>query len=359
MLFTSRNDPLQQGQPIQTLLIQNEEVLFMENYIGVDISKQTLDIFDGERSYQVPNNAGLKDLKAHLREDFKKSWKDLFCIFEPTGPYAKVLRDFCLKYEIQVYEVNPKQSAYFARALGNRSKTDKIDAKMLRDFSKVLNPSLFSIPSKDIVVEKLSSLLSSYEFILKSKTRIQNHLSSQKLGGDLSTKIQSVLNKELKLIDKTEVTIIQEMEEIVKEDACTIEAYQNLISMPGIGTITAITLIYFFRRYPNANRSEITALAGLDPKRRESGTSLRGKAKISKSGYALLRKIMYFSCMNSVRFNDRLQKYYLHLLENKKIPKVALIACMKKMLLIAHQLYLKKENYMPLQIEIKNIYFKD
>jgi transposase len=326
----------------------------MEYYIGVDISKQTLDVFDGDRSYQVLNNSGLKDLRVHLREDFKKSWKDVLCIFEPTGPYTKALRDFCKKHEIRVYEVNPKQSASFARALGNRSKTDKVDAKMLRDFSKVLNPSSFSIPSKDIVVEKLSSLLSSYEFILKSKTRIQNHLSSQKLGGDLSTKIQSVLNKELKLIEKTETTIIQEMEEMVKEDSNTMEAYQNLISMPGIGTITAVMLIYFFKRYPNANRSEITALAGLDPKRRESGTSLRGKVRISKAGYSLLRKIMYFSCMCSIRSNDRLKKYYLHLLENHKIPKVALIACMKKMLLIAHQLYLKKEHYMPLQIEIKS-----
>jgi transposase len=324
----------------------------MEYFIGIDISKQTLDVYDGEKSYEVPNEPGLKELKTRLRIDFLKSWKQVYCIYEPTGPYAKVLRNFCMKHSLRVYEVNPKQSANFARALGNRSKTDKIDAKMLREFNRVVDLDSFAIPIVDIVVEKLNSLLSSYEFALKSKTRIQNHLASQQLGGDLPVIIQTAMKKEINLLEQTEKTIIQEMVKIVTEDSPLLESYQNLISMPGVGTLTAIAFIHFFKKYPNANRSEIVALAGLDPKQKESGTSVKGKATISKAGNHLLRKILYFSCMSSSRYNDRIKKFYLRLIEeNHKIPKVALVACMKKMLLIAHQLYVKNEKYHPLKID--------
>jgi transposase len=159
------------------------------------------------------------------------------------------------------------------------------------------------------------------------------------------------MKKELELLEQAETTIIQEMEKIVKGDSSLLESYQNLISMPGIGTITAIAFIHFFKKYPNANRSEIVALAGLDPKQKESGSSVKGKAKISKSGNPLLRKILYFSCMSESRYNDRIEIFYQRLKENHKIPKIALVACMKKMLLIAHQLYVKNESYRPLKIE--------
>jgi transposase len=193
---------------------------------------------------------------------------------------------------------------------GNRSKTDPIDAKMLRAFHQVLDPSAYAIPRADQIVEKLNSLLCSYNLVITSQTRIKNHLTSQQLGGELPTLIQTAMKKEIKLLEETAVSIVQTMEKIVQEDPDLREAYQHLTSMPGIGTLTAIALIHFFRKYPDANRSEIVALAGLDPKRKESGTSVRGKASISKAGQPQLRKILYFSCMSSIRFNDRIERYY-------------------------------------------------
>ncbi|MCX6084849.1 MAG: transposase, partial [Caldiserica bacterium] len=99
-----------------------------------------------------------------------------------------------------------------------------------------------------------------------------------------------------------------------------------------------------------ANRNEITALAGLDPVRRQSGSSLNGGRKISRAGDPMLRKVLYLACMNCIQHNDSMKAFYKHLVaDNHKKPKVALVACMRKLLLIAHHLYLTKSMYRTLE----------
>ena len=120
--------------------------------------------------------------------------------------------------------------------------------------------------------------------------------------------------------------------------------------MNGIGVISAINLLYLFRKYPGANRNEITALAGLDPVRRQSGSSLNGGRKISRAGDPMLRKVLYLACMNSIQHNEDIRTFYKHLVsDNHKKPNVALVACMRKLLLIAHHLTVTKSQYRALE----------
>jgi transposase len=136
----------------------------------------------------------------------------------------------------------------------------------------------------------------------------------------------------------------------------TREALDNLLSIKGIGVISAIALLYLFKKYPNTNRNETTALAGLDPVRRQSGSSLNGGRKISRAGDPMLRKVLYLACMNSIQHNERIRMFYEHLVTNNhKKPKVALVACMRKILLVAHQIYVNKSKYKPLYIDNKNL----
>jgi len=90
----------------------------------------------------------------------------------------------------------------------------------------------------------------------------------------------------------------------------------NLLSMKGIGVVSAMDLLYLFRKYPGANRNEITALAGLDPVRRQSGSSLNGGRKISRAGDPLLRKVLSLACMNSIQHNECIQAFYKHLVSD-------------------------------------------
>jgi len=323
----------------------------VSNYIGIDVSKQSLSLFDGIKDYEVPNEKSLKALKKVLNKTYGKEWKKVLLIYEPTGPYSNYLKRFASVYQLRVYEINPKKSSNFNRALGNRSKTDKIDSRMIYRFNALLKEKDFSIPIVDKTTEQLTSYLSSYRIIQKTKTMLSNHIHSKEYEVCLIDRmLENSIKKELDRFKEMEDKLEKEMRAFAESTEDLKEDFTNLLTIKGIGVISAIALLDLFRRYPGTNRSEITALAGLDPIRRESGTSLNGGKRISKAGSGLLRRILYFSCLSSIRYNDRIKLFYDHLINNHKPKKVALIACMKKLILIAHHIYINKEKYKELNI---------
>lgn len=139
-----------------------------------------------------------------------------------------------------------------------------------------------------------------------------------------------------------EEKILCEAEEYVESKAELSESYHNLLTIPGVGRVAAITLLYVFINYKDTNRSQITALLSLDPTRKESGKSVRSGRKINKGGNKIVRKILYFPTMNAIQHNEKIKTFYNRLLQNHKLKKVALIAAMKKMVLIAHAVYVNK-----------------
>ena len=138
----------------------------MTEYIGIDVSKQTLAVWDGTQEEDVPNKKGLKTLKKLLKKKYGGEWnQQVRFIYEPTGPYSNYLRAFAAEHEVRVYEVNPKKSANFAKVLGNRSKTDVVDAKMLSTFHALLTEEDFRVPEINERAEQLGAELGSYEMI--------------------------------------------------------------------------------------------------------------------------------------------------------------------------------------------------
>jgi len=166
----------------------------------------------------------------------------------------------------------------------------------------------------------------------------------------VSAKLKESLEKELKHLGAMEEQLEKEMEAYAEDHEETREDLHNLLSMKGIGVVSAINLLSLLRKYPGANRNEITALAGLDPIQRQSGSSLQGGRKISRAGDPLLRKVLYLACRSSIQHNECIRAFYEHLVtDNHKKPKVALVACMRKLLLIAHHLTVTKSKYWALQ----------
>ena len=138
--------------------------------IGVDVSKQSLELWDGTHEEEVPNKKELATLKKLLKKRYGGEWNETVrLIYEPTGPYSNYLRAFASENELKVREVNPKKSANVAKVVGNRSKTDVVDAKMLYSFHLLLKESEFSIPEVDEVAEQLGAELGSYEMIQKTR----------------------------------------------------------------------------------------------------------------------------------------------------------------------------------------------
>jgi len=143
-------------------------------YIGIDVSKKDLSVFDGKKDLKFINKERLKSFKKYLKK--KVSFSDLVIIFEPTGVYSLYLKEFCAENNIKAYIVNPKKSHNFTRALGKRSKTDKIDARILYQFHKLIDLKDIKIPKIDQQAKALASYLTSYEFALKQRISLSNHL---------------------------------------------------------------------------------------------------------------------------------------------------------------------------------------
>lgn len=317
----------------------------MQHYMGIDVSKQTLSLFDGVHSNTVANTFDLEEFQVQLQQTYGKRWKNVRLIYEPTGPYAYSLRRFAAKHAMKVYVINPKQSAHFKLVLGFRSKTDLIDAKMLYHFKDLLGKEKAQIPNVDVLAVRLSSYLKAYAFIQKARKMVANHFYAQSYDDHCPAQLIQALKQETLNLHHLEITLSDTLKSFAENTEELQEDFARLQTIPGIGALSAAVLLELFRRYPGTNRSSIVALAGLDAICKESGTSVHGKRHISKAGSDLLRRILYFSCMRAVRSNDRLQAFYAHLLDHHKPKKVALIACMKKMIMIAYQVYIKKEEY--------------
>lgn len=317
---------------------------FHMNYIGIDVAKEELVVYDGKNEHICKNTRGLPELEKYLAGLFL-SLDDMVIIFEATGPYSLFLREFCAHAGIRVWIVNPLKSASFTKALGNRSKTDAIDAKMLYELHKVIQPEYIIIPEIDEAAQTLSLYISSYELIIKTRTALSNHLHALAHTPDAPEELKGLIKEQLQGLKEAETTLLDTMEKYVKSDKEIRQDYENLLTIKGIGRISALCLLMLFRTYPDTSRSEITALAGLDPTRTESGTSVRGRRKISKGGNSTTRKILYFPALNCIQHNKQIRTFYERLIVNHKVKKLAVIAAMRKLLLIAHAVHKSREPY--------------
>ena len=277
----------------------------MKNYIGIDISKASIDVYDGKKSYKFENNEnGFKKIIS-LSEDIKKT----IFIFEPTGIYSYLLTSFCSKQKISVVMVGPKESRDFARSLKVRSKTDKIDAKVLYKYQSHVEPSMVKVPKINHHAIKIQEMLNVYEGIQASKQRFKNQLeSTNKTHKDLVRTLKRIIDdldmEATKLFNKIELLLLKDLE--------TKERYNAISTIPSIGQKSALYLTAFFLKYPTANAKQMTALLGLDPVMRDSGL-FRGKQRISKHGGQQLRNLLYLPTLCAIQHNSWIKAFYKRL----------------------------------------------
>lgn len=315
--------------------------------IGLDISKSTIDIYipKNEENIQIANNLqAMKSLYLKLKKLYKQDINKLVFVFEPTGNYSALLKKFCSKKDIRCFIVNPKKSINFAKAIGQRNKTDLADAQMLSKMVVTAQKDEILVPSINDTVEELNELISYYKFLLKQRTQNKNHLEAINTKNSSSI-IVKIIKQELKSLNLKIDKIIVKMKDVLKKDEDLYQAFSNILTIKGIGDISAIVLLHHFIKYPNTNQKEIISLAGLDPISKNSGTSLKSRAKISKAGSKLCRSTLFMAVMVAVRFNNELKAFYESLKNRGKHTTVSQIAVMRKIIIIAHSLYKNNEKY--------------
>lgn len=319
--------------------------------IGLDVSKSTINVYipKGELDLVIDNNTkSIKQLYSKIKKLYKKEIDNLVFIFEPTANYSFILKKFCSEKDIKCFIVNPKQSSNFLKALGERNKTDLNDARMLSKILSIASSEDIKVPIIDKTVEELNELLSYYKLLIKQKLKCKNHLESVSAKSSSSLVIKE-LKKQIKEFEKQEKYILLELQKVVKNDERLYESYNNIKTIKGVGDISALVLLHHFIKYPNANQREIVSLAGLDPIIKQSGTTLKGKTRISKAGSKLCRGTLFMAAMVAAQCNDEIKIFYNRLKENGKATRVVQTAVMRKIIIIAHSLYKNKEDYDPLK----------
>jgi transposase len=317
--------------------------------IGLDVSKSTIQVHiskNGQDLEIVNDSKGLQTLYAKLKKLYKKEIDDVVFVFEPTGSYSELLRKFCAQKRIQCFIINPKRFSNYAKALGEEIKNDRIDARVLAKAVVLAKEGEIEIPLYDETVETLKELMGYYKFTVKQTAQLRNHLESLKAKGGSRFAIKE-LEASMKASKVKEKKIIEQVQGMIDSDEQHRQAYENILSIMGVGQIGAIALLHLFLKYPEANQRQITSLAGLNPVYRQSGTSVQSRFRISKSGSKLYRGSLFMGVMSAVRYDKNFQAFYDRLKAKGKHTTQAQIAVMRKMIIVAHSLYKNNRKYDP------------
>ena len=199
--------------------------------IGLDISKATISVHVSLNSLdlEIENTPkAIKSFYSKLKKLYKKELEKIVFVYEPTGSYSALLTKFCAKKNIKSFIINPKQSSNFAKALGYRSKSDKIDAKMLSRAISVAKESEIRVPVINAVAEDIKELMSYYMFTVKQRVAVQNHHEALNVKEGNSYALKE-LKKRVKEMKQKEDEIIQKIDDVINEDAKLLAVMRKLV----------------------------------------------------------------------------------------------------------------------------------
>jgi transposase len=218
----------------------------MYHYIGIDVSKLTLQVFIAQNNSSIEIDNNHKSLMV-LYKKLLKLYEDdsLVFIYEPTANYSKTLMLFCAENNIKIYVVNPYISSNFSKSTGNRSKTDISDAQMLYNMHIIIKEKDISVPVIDESVEQLKEIMSYYKFLLKQKVAFKNHLEAAKANHS-SKQLISQMNKNIVRLQTEQSKLIEKAKSMVRQDKNLKEHFDNISSIKGVGDLIALILLYLF-----------------------------------------------------------------------------------------------------------------
>lgn len=303
--------------------------------IGVDISKQTLDVsFSDQKAASFENNpAGFKRLLKAL-----KNQSQTRVVMEATGGYEKPLAHFLQGQGIAVSIVNAKRVRDYAKALGRLAKNDRIDAEVIRLFAEAVNPHVMAVASH--AQQALDALVRRREQLVKQRAMEKQH--AETVGNKEAVRS---IKRTIDFLDKEITRIEQAIKALINADSALIEKVERLSAVKGIGDITALTLIADLPELGQLTNKEISALVGVAPFCRDSGT-LKGK-RTTWGGRAQVRAILYMAALSAVQYNPPIKAFYNRLMKNGKTKKVALVATMRKLLIIINSMLRNNTEWNP------------
>jgi transposase len=288
--------------------------------IGIDVSKEALDVslMPSEDSFQVTNDErGIEQLATRLEG------MDLV-VMEATGGYETAAATALVAAGLRVAVVNPRQVRDFAKATGRLAKTDRIDAAVIAAFGVAVEPHLLQIPDED--ARELKALLVRRSQLVAMRVQEGNRLGL--VQGAMRKGIKKHIDWLEKEIDKLDIDLTAGL----RSSPAWRAKDELLRSLKGIGPLTSGTLLVALPELGCLDRRAIAALVGLAPFNCDSG-KMRGRRTIY-GGRSRVRTLLYMAATSAVRSNPAIRAFYERLKSRGKPHKVAMVACMRKMLTI-------------------------
>ena len=291
-------------------------------YVGIDVSKARLDvaIHDGGRVWSVANDAkGIASLAADLIEINAG-----LIVVEATGGYEMAAVRALIASSLQVSVVNPRNARHFAKATGKLAKTDKIDAQTLALLAATLKPRLTQLPNED--EQALKALVVRRHQLIEMRKMEQNRLRmAPKTAQDSIQEHIDYLNRQVKDVD-------DDLSARIRDNTAWREKDSLLRSVKGVGPVTSYTLLTHLPELGHVNRKEIAMLVGVAPLNCDSG-QMKGRRRIW-GGRSQIRSVLFMAAMSARKHNPRIKDMYERLIAQGKAKMVALVACMRKLLVI-------------------------
>lgn len=304
-------------------------------FVGIDVSKETLDagIIPAEDVKRFTNDDdGCRELAAWL-----STVSPELIILESTGGLEMKAAGVLSSTGLPVVIVNPRQIRNFARALGKMAKTDSIDALVIARFAQAVKPTVR--PLKDDHTLELKALVTRRRQLTEMLVAEQNRINGahQRVKNSIIATISWIKNQ----IEETD----KDISASISNNDIWRDKEAILTSVKGVGPVLSASLLCLLPELGTLCRKKISALVGVCPYNRDSGY-YRGKRRIS-GGRADIRSVLYMATLAATRYNPVIKAFFEHLKQSGKLPKVALVACMRKLLTILNAMLKSSQKWNP------------
>lgn len=303
-------------------------------FVGIDVSKKTLDVAllkeQGKPRHKVfANNAvGHRQLVAWLNDNGAAK---VHACLEATGTWADSAALALHEAGHKVSLVNPALIKAFGQSQLKRTKTDKADAQLIAHFCRMHQPSLWHPPAPEI--RELQALVRRLETLEEMRVMEENRLASGVTSAEVQASLEEHITYLQAQIDKTQ----RQIKDHIDQHPGLKDKAKLLDSIPGIGEATAALLLAELGDLTQfSSARQVAAFAGLVPRIRESGSSVRGRSRLSKVGSSRLRKSLYFPAITALRFNPLIKALGLRLSAQGKSKMLIIGAAMRKLLHLAY-----------------------
>lgn len=316
---------------------------------GIDVAKNKFDVMytiDGKNFFgysTFPNDKkGIKKFVKQTDKFFKQeNCEQIHFCMEATGIYHCELCEYLQKSAHKVSVVNPVRTKSFSKSLQLRTKNDKVDSQMIAHYTFLYNPS--QTPKVPKELQHFKRLVKFKETLVEDRARELMRVKSA-----LDSDVKPLINKRINFLEKQIKETICKIETVVKENEFLSRNFNLLITVEGINFNVAWRILaeLNYETINDITPKSLVAHAGLSPRENSSGEKY-GKVSISKIGKSDLRKIMYMPALSCIRHDNYFASFYLHLLEQRKPKKVAIVAVMRKMILTAMGVLKNQEPFDP------------